>query len=152
MQLAKDMMNAEPPYCLLDTAVEEIIQRFSDEQLSGMLVVDQDDRLRGVITESDLVEQQARLHVPTAMVLFDMIVPLGEERFEQELKRLQALQAADLMVEHVSTVAPDDGLDIIATLMSDAHVHHLPVVEDGIVVGVISRHDVVKALAESRKR
>ncbi|MDQ6979022.1 MAG: CBS domain-containing protein [Mariprofundaceae bacterium] len=150
MQLAKNIMNAAPPYCLLDTPVKEVIQRFSDEQISGMLVVDSEDRLRGVITESDLVDQQARLHVPTAMVLFDMIVPLGEERFEQELKRLQALQAADLMVEDVSTVAPDDGLDIIASLMSEAHVHHLPVVDDGIIMGVISRHDVVKALAEGR--
>lgn len=151
MQLAKDIMRLDPPYCQMDTQVNEVISRFSDENLTGMLVVDQDDRLRGVITESDLVEQQANLHIPTAIAIFDMVLPLGEDRFEKELARLQALQASDLMNEDVTTVSPTDTLDIIASLMAEERVHHLPVVEDGIILGVISRHGVVKALAEDRK-
>ncbi|MDQ6975678.1 MAG: CBS domain-containing protein [Mariprofundaceae bacterium] len=150
MQLAQDIMNFDPPYCLLETPVQEIIKRFSDEQLTGILVVDHEEHLCGIITESDLVEQQAKLHVPTAIALFDMILPLGEERFEQELKRLQALEASNLMVKNIVTVSPDDSLDTIASLMSEVHIHHLPVIEGDSVVGIISRHDVVKALAKER--
>jgi len=150
VQLAQDIMNVDPPHCVLETPVKTIIKRFSEEQLTGMLVVDDQQGLCGIITESDLVEQQAKLHVPTAIALFDMILPLGEERFEQELQRLQALEARDLMVENIVTVSPDDSLATIASLMSEVHIHHLPVIEGDSVVGVISRHDVVKALAAAR--
>ena len=146
-QLARDIMNPEPPHCLPDTPVETLIKRFSSEELTGILVMDEARHLRGLITESDLVEQQASLHVPTAMAIFDMILPLGEERFERELQRLQALQAADLMVREITVVEPDDTLDDIARLMSDDNIHHLPVVDGDCVVGLISRHEVIRALA-----
>ncbi len=148
--LAKEIMDPDPPYCLPDTPVEEIIRRFSDERLDGMVVVDREDHLCGLITESDLIEGQANLHVPTAIAIFDMVLPLGEERFERELQRLQALQARDLMVEKVTTVSPEDTLETIAEIMSEAHIHHLPVVEDGVILGMVSRHEVVRALAEGR--
>jgi len=147
MLKARDIMNAEPAYCDIDTPLTEIAGRFADEGISGLLVVDEDKRLLGVITESDLVDQQARLHVPTAIAVFDMVIPLGEGRFERELERLQALTAGDLMQGPAITVGIDAPLNDIAAVMNEGDVHCLPVVNNDSIEGVITQHDVIRSLA-----
>jgi len=147
MTTALEIMNPDAPYCEIDTPIQEIIKRFAAGDVSGMLVVDSEKRLYGIITESDLVDQQASLHLPTAMAIFDMVIPIGEGRFEEELERMQALTAEDLMARDVRTITPETKLDEIAALMSEANIHHLPVIKDDLVEGLISKHDVIKALA-----
>ena len=144
---ARDIMNANPPHCRLDTPLQDVSQRFVDETISGMLVLDDADRLQGMLTESDLIDQQENLHVPTAITLFDMVIPLGEARFEQELARMQAMTARDLMHRDVVSIDADASLAQVAALMSEEHVHHLPVVEGDAVVGLITGVDVIRALA-----
>jgi len=147
---ARDIMDTDPPYCLMDASVEDIAKRLAEENLTGMLVVDDDKRLFGLITESDLIDQQKNLHVPTAVALFDMVIPVGEARFEQELKRMQAMTAEDLAQTNVVTVRVDADLGEIAAVMADEKVHHLPVMDGESVVGMISKHDVIKALVANR--
>ncbi|HXH65331.1 MAG TPA: CBS domain-containing protein [Mariprofundaceae bacterium] len=147
---AREIMNANPPFCDVDTPIREIARRFADEALTGLLVLDEERRLMGVITEEDLIDQQRQLHMPTAIALLDMVIPMGEGRFERELERMQALKAEDLMSRDVQSVAPDADLTAIASLMSEREVHHLPVLDGDAVVGLISRHELIKALANSR--
>jgi CBS domain-containing protein len=149
--LARDIMNGDPPYCNLDTPIADISNRFVKENLSGLLVVDEDKRLFGVITETDLIEQEGNLHVPTVVALFDMVIPIGESRFEEELTHMQAMKAGDLIHGQVTTVNADSDLDEIASIMIDMHVHHLPVLDDDFVVGLICKHDVIKALVKHRE-
>jgi len=147
MLQARDIMNAEPPFCELDTSIQDIAKRFANESVSGMLVVDEEKRLLGVITESDLIDQQAKLHVPTVMAVFDMVIPLGADKFEHELSRMQALVAEDLMTTEVKTIQVDTSLAEIASMMGEDDVHHLPVLEDNTVVGLISRREIIQALS-----
>jgi len=145
-------MNPEPPHCGPDTPVKEVVSRMVDTESSGLLVVDDEQRLMGVITESDLVDQEAKLHVPTAIAVFDMVIPLGEARFEKELERMQALTAGDLMTVNVQTVGPDADLNEVAAIMSDKSVHCLPVIDGESIVGTITQHDVIKGLAQRQPR
>ncbi len=147
---ARDIMDADPAYCLMDVSVDDVAKRLADEDLTGMLVVDDDKHLFGLITESDLIDQQKNLHVPTAMALFDMVIPVGEARFEKELQKLQAMTAEDLARTEVVTVAVDTDLGEIAAVMGDENVHHLPVMDGDEVVGMINKHDVIKALVANR--
>ncbi len=151
MLKARDIMNPKPPFCHLDTPVKKVVAKLAQADVTGLLVVDEERRLQGVITESDLVEQERQLHVPTAIAVFDMVIPLGVERFERELARMQALTAADLMTRRVQTVSPDADLDEIAAVMSDRKIHFLPVVDGEEIAGVITQHDVIKALAQRRR-
>ena len=148
---ARDIMNEDPPYCNLDTPIADIFSRFAKEDLSGLLVVDEEKRLFGVITETDLIEQEGNLHVPTVVALFDMVIPVGESRFEEELSNMQAMKAENLIHGQVTTVNVDNDLDEISTIMIDMHVHHLPVLDGDFVVGMICKHDVIKALVECRE-
>lgn len=148
--LARDIMDTDPPYCLMGVSVEDVAKRLADENLTGLLVVDDDKHLFGLITESDLIDQQKNLHVPTAVALFDMVIPVGESRFEQELKRMQAMTAEDLARTNVVTIRADVDLGEIAAVMGDENVHHLPVMDGEAVVGMISKQDVIKALVANR--
>ncbi len=147
MLTAKDMMNTNPEHCSLDTPIQTIMQQFTDKHIDYLLVLDEEQRLQGMITEADLIEQQANFHIPTAIAIFDMVVPFGEDKFEEEIKRLEALTAQELMSTDLKTVSPDTTLNDLATIMSDAHVYHLPVINGDNVEGLVSKHDVIKALA-----
>jgi len=146
MTTARDIMNGNPPFCEAETPIREIAARFAAENITGMLVVDEEKRLLGVITESDLLDQQRQLHLPTAIAIFDMVIPLGEARFEKELSRMQAMTALDLMSVEVQSVDAAAPLSEVATRMSDGGIHHLPVLEEGAVVGLIDKHHLIKAL------
>ncbi len=147
MITAKSIMNTNPKSCTLDTPIQTIMTQFADTNTDYILVLDGEQRLQGIVTESDLIDQQANLHIPTAIAVLDMVIPFGEEKFEQEMKRLEALTAVELMSTDLKTVSPDTSLNDLATLMSDANVHHLPVINGDSVEGLVSKHDVIKALA-----
>ncbi len=150
--LARDIMNEDPPYCNLDTPIADIFQRFAKEKLSGLLVVDEDKRLFGVVTETDLIEQEGNLHVPTGVALLDMVIPMGESRFEEELANMQDMKAENLIHGQVTTINADSDLDEISSIMIDMNVHHLPVLDGDFVVGLICKHDVIKALVKCREK
>ncbi|RLL51323.1 CBS domain-containing protein [Mariprofundus sp. EBB-1] len=145
---ARDIMNASPPHCHMDLSVEAVAKRFADEDITGMLVVDDDKRLLGVITESNLVDQQRNLHLPTAIALFDMVIPMGAAKFEQELKQMQAMTVGDLVEDDVVSVKDSADLNEVSSIMSDHRINHLPVLDESgdVVVGMICKHDVIKAL------
>jgi len=145
---ARDVMNTSPPHCHMDLSVEEVAKRFADENITGMLVVDDDQRLLGVITESNLIDQQRNLHLPTAIALFDMVIPMGAAKFEQELKQMQAMTVGDLVQNDVVSVKDSADLNEISSIMSDQRINHLPVLDESgdTVVGIICKHDVIKAL------
>jgi len=145
---AKDIMTPNPPTCAPDAPLEEVARRFAEEGVTGLLVTDENGGLLGIVTESDLIDQQKNLHLPTMLAVFDAVIPLGESRFEQELARMKAMTAGELMQRHVRTVAPDAALADIAELMAEAGIHHLPVVEDGHVAGIITQREVIRALAQ----
>lgn len=144
--LARDIMDKHPAFCHPETLLSEVAKRFAEENLSGMLMVDEDKRLLGVISETDLIGQQKKLHLPTAIALFDMVIPMGESQFEEELARQQAIRVEDLASTNVVTVSADADLSEVATIMSDSNIHNLPVLDGEAVVGMICNHDVIKAL------
>lgn len=60
---------------------------------------------------------------------------------------MTAIKAEEIMTTKLHTITPDETLETIATLMVEKKVNRLPVVEDGRLVGIITRSDVVRAVA-----
>ncbi len=132
-----------------DTSVREIARLLWDHGISGVPVVDAAGALVGIVSEQDLLVRNANLHVPTYLRVLDVMIPMGDPRgFEDELRRALGATAADVMTHHVVTVAPDTDLADAATTMLERDVSRLPVVEDGRVVGILSRADFVRLLAQ----
>ncbi len=101
--------------------VAELIATLSSYNVGAMPVVD-DGRLMGIVSERDVVR---RLHTGGAALLDGRV--------------------ADIMTSNVTTCAPGDLVADLARVMTTGRFRHLPVVEDGKLVGIVSIGDLVKA-------
>jgi len=148
MITAKEIMTAEVKSVLEETTIEELARLFVEGQVSAMPVVDEEQHLRGFISESDLVEQNMPLHLPRVISLFDWVLYMeSEKNFREEVERITAQTVGEICVREVISCSVDTPLPEIAELMSSKQVNLLPVVEDEKVVGVVSRLDVVRSMA-----
>jgi CBS domain-containing protein len=148
--VVRDIMDAEPVTVRPETPVEEVVAALRDNELPGVPVVDDDGAVVGMVTEADLVlpDDEGDLHIPHYINLFGGTVflePLG--RFEQRLRKAFASNAADMMTAKPDTVSPDTTVQQAARIIHESGHNRLPVVEDGRLVGVVTRLDVLGALA-----
>lgn len=143
--LAKDIMTKDVITIKPDTSVEKAAKLLIDQKISGMPVVDAEQRVIGIISEGDFIFQQKRVNPPAFLNLFDGILQIGRQRFFDELKKMAANTVEDLMTKEVSTVNPETEIAEIATLMIDKNINRLPVVDEkGKILGIITRHDIIK--------
>lgn len=144
-------MDSGPASVRLDAPVEEVVALLREHGLPGVPVVDDDGRCVGIVTEADLVlpDDQGDLHLPHYINLFGgtvFVEPLG--RYEQRLRKAFASTAEDMMTRDPNTVGPDVSAKEAALLIHETGHNRLPVVEDGRLVGVVTRLDVLGALAK----
>ena len=146
----REIMDPNPATVRADTPVEETIRLLAERELPGVPVVDDDGRCVGIVTEADLViaDEQGDLHLPHYIELFGGVVFLEPLRhFEERLRKAFAATAADMMTPDPIAVAPESSAREAARVISESGHNRLPVVEDGRLVGVVSRADVLGALA-----
>jgi CBS domain-containing protein len=148
--VVRDIMDTDPATVRLETPVEEVVATLRRHELPGLPVVDGEGRVLGMITEADLVlpDDDGDLHIPHYINLFGgtiFLEPLG--RFEKRLRKAFASNAADMMTADPDTVSPDTTVQEAARIIHESGHNRLPVVEDGRLVGVVTRVDVLGALA-----
>jgi CBS domain-containing protein len=146
----RDIMDSSPATVRPDSPVEEVVSTLRQNELPGLPVVDDEGRVVGIVTEADLVlpDDGGDLHIPHYINLFGgtiFLEPLS--RFEERLRKAFASKAADMMSADPDTVAPDTTVQEAARLIHETGHNRLPVVEDGRLVGVVTRVDVLGALA-----
>lgn len=107
--------------------VYEALKVMGEKNVGAVLVIE-DDLLKGVLSERDYARK---------IVLKNKA---SKDTFVHEI-----------MARDVITVKPTDNLDYCMELMSTKRIRHLPVIENNVVLGVISIGDVVKAIIEIQK-
>jgi CBS domain-containing protein len=145
-----EIMERDVPTVGPEDDVETVIAILRRHELPGIPVVNEGGRCLGIITEADLVlrEEGADLHLPHYVELFGGAIFLEPlQRFEDRLRKAFASKARDLMTEDPVTVAPSATVREAARLISSKKHNRLPVVEHGRLVGVVTRLDVLDALA-----
>ncbi len=149
MITAKEIMTDEVITVTKNTSIKKLSDLFIKHKVNGFPVVDEDGQLIGIVTEKNLIEQSKNLHIPTVIALFDAVIYLESgKKFEEEVKRYNATQVADIYISNVVTIAPDTGIHEIASLMAEKSVHSIPVVEGKKILGIIGKLDIIKGLAQ----
>lgn len=147
MLTAKDIMTTQVHSVSADTSVDTLAKLFVETGVNAMPVVDAQGRLEGVVTETDLVEQDRPLHIPTVVSIFDWVLYLeSEKKFEEEVKRISARKVGEICARDVITCTPETPVPEIADLMVEHNVHLIPVVEGGKIVGVVARLDIIRSM------
>jgi CBS domain-containing protein len=147
----RDVMTRDVATLRPDQPIAEAADALADGRYGAMPVVDADGRFLGLLRDEDLIASEARVHVPTYLMLLGTSVPLpgSMKRFEHELQKFAGATAADVMDDHPPTVTSDATLEDVATLMHDRELTHVPVVDDGRVVGIVARSDIVRFIART---
>jgi CBS domain-containing protein len=126
--------------------VKELAVLLRDKDVRGLPVVDE-GRLVGVVTEGDIVAQDADLHFPHYIQFLDSFIYLeSTKKFEERLKKAVGTTVGDIMTDEVFSVAPQDPMSAAATLMRDHKINLVPVVDGDKLVGIVTRHDVIASL------
>ncbi len=147
MHTAKDIMTREVFSVFPETDLEELARLFVEKGVSTLPVIDAQGRLSGIISESDLVERDQPLHIPTVISIFDWVLYLeSTKKFKEELKKISARTVAEICSGEVITCEPDTPVPEIARLMTKHHVHLVPVVDGEKVVGVVARLDIIRSM------
>lgn len=147
MLKVKEIMTKDVVTVTRETTVLELARIFSEKHISSLPVVDASGALAGIVTETDLVEQDKSLHIPTVISIFDWVIYLeSDKKFEKELKKMTGKKVGDIYSQDVMTVSPDDAVAKVADIMSSKKVNALPVVDAGKVVGIVARIDLIRAM------
>jgi CBS domain-containing protein len=148
MLQARDIMTTEVITVSPETLVSDLAQTLAGKNISGVPVVDADGALVGIVTQSDLVERIQELEMPPAINILDFHVYLQiPSHLFHKVQKMLGATVADVMSPKPVTVTPDTPVPRIAALMEKQRVHTFPVLEQGKIVGIIGKMDLVRAVA-----
>lgn len=145
-----DVMTTAVKTVKKETSIRELAELFASQRISTVPVVNDSGRLVGVVTETDLIEQDRNLHIPTVISLFDWVIYLeSEKKFEQELKKVTGQTVGDIYSPECTTVGPAAPVSEVADIMSREKIHAIPVVDGGRLVGIVARIDLIRSMINS---
>jgi CBS domain-containing protein len=142
----KDVMTTAVVTAQPETTFKEAAELLLDHGVSGLPIVDGDGRLLGLVTEADLMSKEAfgfREARPLGAIV-DLLA--GNRRW---VDKAAGLTAGEVMTTDVVTAGPREDIAVAARRMLHWGVKRLPVVEDGRVVGIVSRPDLLRLFHRS---
>jgi CBS domain-containing protein len=147
MQTIAEIMTKDVVTVKAETTLREIAVIFDERRFGSLPVMDNSGKLIGIVTASDLIEQGRSLHIPTVISLFDWVIPLESEKsLERELHKMTAQTVGEILTTEVVTVSSSEPVSKAADVMSYHKLHALPVVDNGELVGMVSRIDIIRNL------
>lgn len=143
--MTSDVLSIDP-----DDSVGVAARKLSERGVSAAPVIDAEGRLQGVISEGDLLQPFCR-EKQLQRAWWLRILAEGEAIPPAlvDYIRLDKRRVRDLMTSPVVTATEDTPLPVIADLLLRHRVKRVPVLRDGRVVGIVSRADLVRALARA---
>jgi CBS domain-containing protein len=132
-----------------ETKISEAAKILLENHIHGIPVVDNDNKLVGIICQSDIITQQKKLPLPTIFTLFDGLIPLSSTHaLEKEIQRMSATTVEEAMTPDPMSVTPDTEIEEVVELMVKRNFHTIPVVENEQLVGIVGKEDVLKTLIQ----
>ncbi len=145
----REVLTPDPMTVRADTPIGQAAAVLAAHRFGALPVVEDGGTLVGLLRDDDLIVQESQLHIPTTFELLGATfqLPGAKHRFEEELQKFTGNVVRDVMEDEPPTVGPDDTVELVATIMRDEGVTHVPVVDDrGTVVGIVARSDLVRLL------
>jgi CBS domain-containing protein len=143
----RDVMTTTVVTATPDTPFPDLVDRLLHHGVSGLPVVDDRGHLVGIVTEADLVSKEAYGgHRRRVLELLADLVAGGETRWAIKGK---GRTAAQVMSREVETARPGEDIRSAARRLLEHRLKRLPVVDDGMLVGIVSRTDLLRALHRS---
>jgi CBS-domain-containing membrane protein len=143
--MVSDVITVRP-----DDTVQEVARLLLVNRISAVPVVDDSDKIVGIVSEGDLLrrgENGTEHGRPWWLKLL-----MGRELLAAEFIKEYGRKVADVMTREVISAQPDTPVAEIAALLERHRIKRVPIVQNGKVVGIVSRANLIQALAAGRNR
>jgi CBS domain-containing protein len=152
MKTAAEIMDADVPTVTADDDARTAIDLLSKTELGAVPVVDDERKVIGIVSESDLIlaDEESDLHLPHYVNIMGGVVFIGSMKgFEKRLEKAFATKVSELMTADPIVAHTYEAADRVAKKIADHHHNHLPVVdEDGRLAGMVTRADALAAVVD----
>ena len=150
----KDVMNSDVVSCRPDDEISSAAQLLKEHNISGLPVVDE-GKVVGIVTEADVlklleVPEHGGLWLPSPFEVIE--IPIRElinwEDTKRMLTDIGSKPISDIMESEVYTISAESSIEDASSVMVKHNVNRLPVMDNGTIVGIVTRGDIIRGLAE----
>ena len=147
MLKVKDIMTREVITVSIETEIVHATQLLLENRINGVPVTDETGNLVGILCQSDLIAQQKKLPIPSFFTFLDgFITTTSMKQIEKQVRKIAAITVGHAMTPNPTTAQPDTDIEEVATLMVDKNFHTIPVLEEGKLVGIVGKEDILRTL------
>ena len=142
------VMRREVPIAAPDTSIAELARLMVEHRVPGVPVIENGE-LVGIVTEADLIQREANIDAPSTFAFLDAIIEVDAGApFDEELRRVLATSAQQLMTSPVISIRDIGTVSELATLMLQHRINPVPVVDENRqIVGLATRTGIVALIA-----
>ena len=145
---AKDIMTTDVIVANKNDIIANVANLLIKEKIGGLPVVDEENKVVGIISETDIMKKESHVDSPRMLNFIQGIKFLDDmKKFEDEMRAIAAYKVEDLMSKDIITVNENDTFDYVANVMINKSINRVPVVdENNFLKGIICRYDIIKAM------
>lgn len=150
---AKDIMSTPPISISGEKTLKEAIELLAEKQISGFPVVDERNKVIGIISDTDIIRYSQKLSIVTHTSLSGWVSPYIDVDDLASMRKGYDLfgktKVKEIMTKKVFSVHEDADAPDVAKLMNRRNINRIPVVNnDGSLVGIVTRADMVQCMAK----
>ena len=145
---AKDIMTTDVIVANKNDIIANVANLLIKEKIGGLPVVDEENKVVGIISETDIMKKESHVDSPRMLNFIQGIIFLDDmKKFEDEMRAIAAYKVEDLMSKDIITVNENDTFDYVANVMINKSINRVPVVDENkLLKGIICRYDIIKAM------
>ncbi len=149
--IVREIMTAPVITITPDASIQEVARLMREHSISALPVVTDAGKLVGIVTEIDLITRHAPPRQPQYIPLLWGLIPMRLDdysTYKEQVRHILAVYVEQLMTSDPATVLPTDTIEHAAELMVKPGHRSLPVLENGKLVGIVTRTDLVRVIEE----
>lgn len=146
---AEDIMTREPVCAAEDASMRDVIQIMATNDTSGLPVVNDRGDLVGFISDGDIAAYLGKNELAFFDTSMNLYRYIDDEAIKERLKHLLELKASDISTKRVVYVESSTPIDDVCRVLAEKRIKKVPVVENGRLVGTLSRRNIVRSLADA---
>ena len=151
MLKVKDIMTTDVITVSPETEILQAAKLLLEGRINGIPVVDETKKLVGILCQSDLIAQQKRIPIPSFFTFMDGLFSTSSaKQMEKQVQKIAAITVGQAMTPNPVFVEPEMGIEVVAGLMVDNGFHTIPVLQEGKLVGIVGKEDILRTLIPKR--
>jgi len=125
--------------------VRIVIKKFIENRISGLPIVNDKNKIVAYVSDGDIMRYIGKHeNIVVDFFYYAAIIKGDDEEFEDRVRKILDLNIMNIAKRKVIKVSQDEEIEDIAAILAKKHIKKLPVEHNGVLVGIISRGDVIR--------